>query len=146
MSKQLSGRFTLDALAKFSWPTIVMLVFMAMYSMVDGAFVARLIGTHALSAVNIVFPMIGGYFSVGIMLGTGGSALVAKLLGEGRGLEARQNHTLIALAATATGIAMTVVGLIYVDDIVLLLGADESLFELCRQYAGTLLWFVPMAV
>lgn len=146
MSKQLSGKFTLDALAKFSWPTIVMLLFMAMYSMVDGAFVARLIGTHALSAVNIVFPLVGIYFSVGIMLGTGGSALVAMLLGEGRSMEARQNYSLIALAAAVIGIAMAVVGLRYVDDIVRLLGADASLFELCRDYAGTLMWFIPMAV
>lgn len=117
-----------------------------MYTMVDGAFVARLIGTDALSAVNIVFPAVSVYMSVGIMLGTGGSAVVARQLGEGDGNTARRNFSLFMVAAGVAGLLIAAVGLVFVGPIVRALGADARVFELCRDYAWMLMWFVPMAV
>lgn len=146
MRNNLSGRYNFSSLCGFAWPTIIMLIFMALYTMVDGAFVARLIGTEALSAVNIVYPVINLYVAAGIMLGTGGSAIVARQLGEGKREAAGRNFTLILIAAVVSGLAITAAGLIFLDPLLRLLGADGTLLPLCRQYAGTLLPFVPVAV
>lgn len=82
MKIKLSDHFTYGKLLRFTFPSVVMMVFTSLYSVVDGLFVANLVGDLALSAVNIIFPvaMIIGAF--GFMLGTGGSAIVARTLGE----------------------------------------------------------------
>ena len=84
MKIKLSDHFTYGKLLRFTFPSVVMMVFTSLYSVVDGLFVANLVGDLALSAVNIIFPvaMIIGAF--GFMLGTGGSAIVARTLGENK--------------------------------------------------------------
>lgn len=74
----------------FTLPTIIMMVFMSVYQMVDAVFITNIIGTNALSAVNIVFPVISFLIGVSIMLGTGGSAIIAKNLGEDKPERARR--------------------------------------------------------
>lgn len=146
MSNRLSGRFTVPDLCTFSWPTIVSLVFISMYSMVDGAFVARLVGTDALSAVNLFFPVACVYFAVGIMLATGASAIVARQMGEGRPGEARANFSFVVVVALAVGVIQAALALTFLDPLLRLLGAEGGLLLLCREYALPLLPFVPAAI
>lgn len=143
---KLSGFYSTRQLCRFSWPTIVSLVAMSLYSMVDGAFVARLVGTDALSAVNLFFPAVSVYFAAGIMLATGASAIVARQLGEGRGREARGNFTFIVIVAAAVGVVLGGCGLLFLDPLLQLLGAGPRLYGLCREYAVPLLPFVPAAM
>ena len=103
---------------KFTIPTIVMMVFMAVYQMVDGIFISNLIGTDALSAVNIVFPVISLLIGISIMLGTGGSAIIAANLGEGRHREAKQRFTFITVVGLVVGL---------IDPSVMVTGKDQSL-------------------
>ena len=98
MSHSISQNFNGRTLLKFAFPTIIMMVFMSMYTMVDGFFVSRFVGADALSAINIVYPLIGLVVGMGIMLGTGGSAVIARQLGLGQAQEARKNGDQILVA------------------------------------------------
>ncbi len=146
MANNLSGRYDFGALCAFAWPTIVMLVFMALYTMVDGAFVSRLIGTDALSAVNIVYPLVNIYLAIGIMIGTGGSAIVARRIGQGDPRRAKADFTFLMIVSAVLGLAVTCIGLLELDWIIRLLGASPEIYNLCHNYAFILLFFVPMAV
>lgn len=142
----LGRRFTFGTLLKFAFPTIVMMVFMSLYTMVDGVFVARLISTNALSAVNIVFPVVSVLLAVGIMLATGGSAIVARKLGENNPKEAMKNFSLFALVGVALGAVISVATFLTLDPLLRFLGANEAIFELCRSYAVVLVWFAVPAI
>lgn len=78
MSNSIAKDFKFFSLLKFAFPTMIMMVFMSLYTIVDGIFISRLIGTEALSASNIVYPAISLVIAVGVMLATGGSAIIAK--------------------------------------------------------------------
>ena len=99
MTNSIAQKFNVFSLLKFAFPTMVMMVFMSLYTIVDGIFVSRLVGSNALSAVNIVYPVINLMFACGIMLSTGGSAIVARQIGEKKESEARENFSLIALVS-----------------------------------------------
>lgn len=146
MRNRLSGKYTFDAMARFAWPTVVMLVFMSLYTMVDGAFVSVLVGTDALSALNIVMPVINIYFAVGIMLATGTAAIVARKMGQGRGDEASGDFSFMLYVAAAMGVAISLAASAFLDPILRLLGARPEVFAYCRDYLGTLLLFVPLAI
>lgn len=142
----LEKKITPGFLLRFTLPTVVMMVFNSFYTMVDGGFVSRFVGTGALSAVNIVYPALNLVFALGIMLATGGSAVVAKLLGEGREEHARRSFTTLVVVALALGGG---------DDRcrhaagrpgVRMLGANDAVFAYCRDYMFTLSLFVPFAM
>ena len=95
MSNSLKMDIKYSSLLKFALPTILSNVFLNIYGVVDGIFVSNFVGTSALSAVNIVWPMLMVVMSIGIMLGTGGSALVSMQLGAGKKVEAGQNFTML---------------------------------------------------
>ena len=146
MSNSLARDFRLGSLLRFAFPTIVMMVFMSLYTMVDGVFVSKYAGTLSLSAVNIVYPMVSVVIAVGVMLATGGSAVIAKKMGEGRPLEAKQDFTLITLVGIAVGLAITVLGYLLIRPLLRLLGASAAVYDLCYAYATILLAFVPMSI
>ncbi len=89
MSQSISQKFTPISLLKFALPSMVMMMFMSCYTIVDGIFISRYLGSEALSAANIVYPVFNLLLAVGIMFATGGSAVVSKKLGEG---EKRRGH------------------------------------------------------
>ncbi len=122
------------SLIKFAVPSMVMMVFMGLYTIVDTIFVARFVGTNALSSINIVCPVINIIVGLGTMLGTGGSAIVAKKMGSGKTEEARSNFTLIIVAGILTGLAVTIIGLLFLDEIIRGLGASGILFPFCKDY------------
>ena len=92
-----SNPVTLKNILKFAVPTIAMSVFMSFYTMVDGLFVSNLIGTNALSAINLVYPVIALVTAISTMLATGGSAVIMKKMGEGKPDEAKQDFTFLIL-------------------------------------------------
>lgn len=89
MDNSLAKKFTFRSLVLFSIPNIITMVFMSLYSIVDGICVSHFVGTDGLSAVNIVYPMISVELAVSIMLAAGGSSLIARKMGEGRNHEAK---------------------------------------------------------
>lgn len=146
MSNKLAQNFSFWGLIKFALPAMTMMVFMSLYTMVDGVFVARLIGTSALSAVNIVLPLISLVIGAGIMLATGGSAIVAKNMGQGQLGVAKRNFTLLVAAGVGAGLILTALSLVFLHPILHFLGAEGVLFEYAHGYAFMLSWFFPMAI
>lgn len=146
MSNKLAQNFSFAGLVKFALPAMTMMVFMALYTMVDGVFVARLIGTDALSAVNIVYPLISLIVGAGIMLATGGSAVVAKNMGQGNSLAANRNFTLLVIAGFCVGVMLTLLAQLFLPHILGFLGAEGVLLGYSQGYAFTLVWFFPMAM
>ena len=138
----LAKEFHTLSLIKFAFPSMVMMVFMGLYTIMDTIFVARFVDTNALSSINIVCPVINIIVGLGTMLATGGSAIVAKKMGSGNTEEARSNFTLIIITGIITGLAITVIGLLFLDKIVWGLGASEILFPYCRDYLAIQLIFV----
>ena len=142
----LIDKITFKNVISFTMPTIIMMVFMSVYQMVDGVFISNIIGTNALSAVNIVFPVISFLIGVSIMLGTGGSAIIAKNLGEDKPDKARRQFTLIILTGIVVGIVTAIIGVIFIDPIVRILGATETIYQYCIDYLFILCLAAPFAV
>lgn len=146
MQNKLAKEYNFVSLLKFSLPTIVMMVFMSLYSMVDGIFVSRLIGTNALAATNIVYPIVSVVIAAGIMLGTGGSAVVACRMGENKPHEARREFTMLLVSGVGLGLLITAAGLLSLKPLLRFLGASEAIFGLCYEYAWTLLCFTVPSI
>ena len=107
----LAESFNALSLIRFAFPSMVMMLFMGLYTIVDTIFVARFVDTNALSSINIVCPVINLIVGLGTMLATGGSAVVAKKMGNGNTGEARSNFTLIVVAGAVIGLLITAAGL-----------------------------------
>ena len=99
MDNKLAREFHTGSLIRFALPNIVMMVFMSLYTIVDGMFISRLVGTLALSAVNMSYPLSSLQLALGIMLGTGGSAVIAREMGEGKDALAREDFSCIVAVA-----------------------------------------------
>lgn len=119
---------------------------MSLYTIIDGIFVSRLVGSNALSAVNIVYPVISLLIACGIMLSTGGSAIVARQMGEKREQEARENFSLLTVVSVAVGIVIMVAGLLFLEPLCRLLGGTPLIMEDCKIYLGVLLGFGPLTM
>lgn len=139
MQIKLSDHFTYRKLLRFTLSSVVMMVFTSVYSVVDGLFVSNLVGDLALSAVNIMFPlaMIVGAF--GFMLGTGGSAIVARTLGEGQPALASRYFSMIIYAVILLGAVLTAGCLLFLEPLARLAGASDLLLHDCLVYGGILL-------
>ena len=131
---KLSDHFTYGRLLRYTLPSIIMMIFTSLYSVVDGLFVSNLVGDLALSAVNIAFPitMIVGAF--GFMLGTGGSAIVARTLGEGKPELASRYFSLFIWCVAGLGVALSVVTIVFIEPIMRFAGASDLLLEDCVRY------------
>ena len=146
MSNSIAKDFKFFSLLRFALPTMVMMIFMSLYSIVDGIFISRLLGTNALSAANIVYPVISIVFAVGIMLSTGGSALIAKKLGEGKEREAREDFSFLTLVSFLFGIAILLVGNIFIEPIVRALGSTDALLPYSVDSSPLPLLLAPAAM
>lgn len=143
MTENLEIKLTTKNIFFYTLPVILSSLFANVYGLVDSIFVANLVGIEALSAVNIVSPFLSISLAVGTMLGTGGSAIVAKLLGEGKEKQARSNFTLFFIVGMAISVFFLAVGLIFEKPILFLLGADESVYSYCKDYALPIFISVP---
>ena len=146
MAIRLSDRFSYGRLARFALPSIAMMIFISIYSMVDGLFVSNFTGKEALAAVNLVYPLAMALGSIGFMFGTGGAALVAKTMGEGDEVRANRLFTFIALAAAALSVALCAVGAFALEPLLGFLGADGQLLDLSLLYGRVLLAALPFSV
>ena len=136
MRIQLSDHFTYRKLLRFTLPSIVMMVFTSIYGVVDGLFVSNFVGKGPFTAVNLVMPVVMIFGGLGFMFGTGGSALVAKTLGQGRRDQANRYFTMIAIATVGTGIVISALGAAFMRPICRWLRADAEIIDDCVSMAG----------
>lgn len=146
MSNSITKDFKFFSLIRFALPTIIMMIFMSLYTIVDGIFISRLLGTDALSASNIVYPVISIILAVGIMLSTGGSALIAKKLGEGKEREAREDFSFLIFISFLFSIVILLLGNIFIYPIVRALGSTDVLLPYCVDYLSISLFLAPAAM
>ncbi len=136
---------TLKNILKFAVPTIAMTVFMSFYTMVDGLFVSNLIGTNALSAINLTAPIIQLVTAISTMLATGGSAVIMKKMGEQKTDEAKEDFTFLILVNVIVGIVMCTVGYLAMDHIFAGMNLSADVEGYCVEYLSRYLVFtVPI--
>ncbi len=144
MAKSISKEYKFGGLLKFALPSVIMMMFMSLYVIVDGIFVSNFVPekNNALAAINIIYPSITMLFSIAVLIGTGGTALVSKQMGEGNMEKA--NKTFSLLVITALLISSIYIGVIsiFADPIVKMLGANDVTAPLCKEYM-ILLAFAP---
>jgi len=143
MKIHLSDHFSYKTILRFTFPTIVMSVFTSLYSIVDGVFVANFAGKTALAAINFVFPVLIILATFGYMFGTGGSALVAKTLGEGDRERGNRLFSLFVYVCTLLGIAFMVVGFFCLRPLLAMLGAEGDMLDQAVLYGSILLISMP---
>ena len=129
MKIQLSDHFTYKKLFRFTLPSIVMMIVTSVYSVVDGLFVSNLVGDMALSAVNIVWPIVMIIGAFGFMLGTGGCAVVARTLGEGKKELANRYFSMIIYTVIILGALLSLLGIIFIEPLVRFAGASDLLIH-----------------
>ncbi len=146
MANSIAKNFRFFSLLRFAFPTMIMMVFMSLYTIVDGIFVSRLVGSNALSSVNIVYPVISLVIACGVMLATGGSALVAKKLGEGKETEAREDFSALLLTGIIAGVILMIGSFFFLEPLSRLLGATDILLKDCKTYLGVSMLFAPACI
>lgn len=122
---------------------MVMMMFMSCYTIVDGIFISRYLGSEALSAANIVYPVFNLLLAVGIMFATGGSAVVSKKLGEGKKEEAMEDFSFLTAVGVALSVLLMIVTLLFHNQISLFLGSSERILDYCNAYLIYLVLFAP---
>ena len=143
MNHSINQNITPAGLLKFAAPSIIMMVFMSLYTIVDGIFVSRFVGSNALSSVNIVYPVINVAIALSTMLGTGGSAIISRYLGEGKNKRAREALTQFVAVALALSLILLIFSEAFLTAISRFLGASDVLLADCRLYLGASMLFVP---
>ena len=113
MSLSISQNFNGRTLLRFALPSMVMMIFMSLYTIVDGIFVSRYVGDAALSSINIVYPIISVFTAIGVMLATGGCAVIGKRLGEGKKELARENLTLFVIFSIIISVLLSAIFLCF---------------------------------
>ena len=139
----LSDHFTYGKLLRFTLPSMVMMVFTSLYGVVDGLFVTNFVGKSALAAMNFVFPILNILAIFGYMFGAGGSALVAKTLGEGKKLRANSLFSLFVYISAALGVVFSLLGFFLLRPLLECLGASGEMLRLGLLYGKVLLVSLP---
>lgn len=134
MNVQLSDHFTYKKLLYFCFPPVVMMIFTSIYGVIDGLFVSNFVGKTSFAAVNLVMPFIMILGCFGFMIGTGGSALVAKTLGEGNEEKANRYFTMMVMFTVIIGVTLAAIGILFIRPISYLLGATDAMIEDCVLY------------
>ncbi|MBQ7876594.1 MAG: MATE family efflux transporter [Clostridia bacterium] len=144
MAIKLSDHFSLGKLLKFVFPSIAMMVFTSIYGVVDGLFVSNYAGKDAFTAVNLIFPFIMVLGALGFMIGTGGTAIVAKTLGEANNREKANGYfSLLVYTTIILGVIVALVGIFTVRPISRLLGAEGVMVDYCVRYARIIFCALP---
>lgn len=143
MNIQLSDHFTYRRLIRFVIPSVAMMILTSIYGVVDGLFVSNFVGKTAFAAVNLVIPFTLVLGAFGFMLGTGGTALVAKTLGEGKQEEANRIFSMLIYFAIGLGLVLTIFGIAVLKRIVIKMGADDAMLRHCMIYGRIVLLGIP---
>lgn len=130
----LDQKWSAASLLRFAFPTIVMMIFMGLYTIVDTIFVAQFVNTDALSSINIVCPIINITVGLATMIATGGNAIVSRKMGAGKNQEAKEDFTLLIITGAVIGFLILLGGTIWIDNIIYALGASNLLFPYCKDY------------
>ena len=131
---RLSDHFSYSKLLRFTLPSIVMMVFTSIYGVVDGLFVSNFVGKTAFASVNLVMPFVMILGGMGFMIGTGGTALVSKILGEGDPDTANRTFSMMVLFTLALGIALSAAGIVFMRPVSRFLGATDAMMDDCVLY------------
>lgn len=134
MKIKLSDHFTYSKLLRFVFPSIIMMVFTSIYGVVDGLFVSNFAGKTAFASINLVMPFVMILGGIGFMIGTGGTALVSKVLGEGRKEKANEIFTMMIIFTLLLGALLSVIGVISMPWVAKFLGATEEMMADCVIY------------
>lgn len=134
MKIQLSDHFSYGKLLKFTIPSIIMMVFTSIYGVVDGLFVSNFAGKTAFAAINLILPYIMMFGTLGIMVGTGGTALVSMTLGAGDRKRANQIFSQLVYFSVISGVVMSVVGIVLLRPVAIMMGAEGEIVDLCVRY------------
>jgi putative MATE family efflux protein len=140
---QLSDHFTYSRLIRFVLPSIAMMIFTSIYSVVDGLFVSRFAGKDPFTAINLVMPLLIILGAVGFMLGAGGTAIVAKTLGMKQERIANEYFSLLIYVAAGLGVLLGALGIVFARPVSALLGATGEILENCTLYARIVLLALP---
>ena len=143
---QLSDHFTYHRLLRFTFPSIIMMIFTSIYGVVDGFFVSNYVGKTSFAAVNLIMPVLMILGCVGFMFGTGGAALVAMTLGEKKEKHAREIFSMNVCVSALAGLVLAVLGMIFLRPIAILLKAEGQLLEDCILYGRIILSALPFFV
>lgn len=141
MKIQLSDHFTYGRLFRFTLPSIVMMVFTSIYGVVDGFFVSNFAGKTAFASINLIMPFIIIIGSLGFMVGTGGTALVSRILGEGDEKKANKYFSMLIYLTIIMGIVLSVIGVVFMRPVSILLGATDAMIEDCVLYGRIVISF-----
>lgn len=142
----LNQDFNLPRLLKFTFPSVFLMVFLSIYTMVDGYFVSNYVSENAFSSINIVFPCTSLIIAIGTMLGAGGCAILTRSMGENDFVSARKNLSLITLTAVIIGGIITVVGYFNAEELSIFLRATDILLEDCVKYIRIMFIFSIMLI
>lgn len=139
MKISLSNHFTYKRLLRFVLPTVVMMIVTSVYSIVDGFFISNIVGKNAFAAVNLIMPLLMALGSFGFMIGTGGSALISKTLGEKKQEQANRYFSMLIMVTIGVGILLSIIGFIWMRPLANLLGASETIIDDCVLYGRVLI-------
>jgi len=140
---QLSEHFNYKKLLRFTLPSIVMMIFTSIYSVVDGFFVSNFVGKTPFAAVNFIMPFLMILGAFGFMFGTGGSALISKTMGEGDNEKAKRIFSLLIYVSIGCGVVIAVLGIIFIRPVAALLGAEGEMLDNCVLYGCIILAALP---
>lgn len=146
MRIQLSEHFTYGKLLRFTFPSIIMMIFTSIYSVVDGIFVSNFAGKTPFAAINLIMPLLIVTGAPGFMVGTGGSAIVAKTMGQGKPELAKRYFSFLVCAAAVGGAAVGWLGAVFARPIASALGAKGEILEYCVVYARIILAANPFFI
>lgn len=139
MKIQLSDHFTYGKLIRFSIPSIVMMIFTSIYSVVDGLFVSNFTGKTPFAAINLIWPYIMGLGSVGFLIGTGGTALISKTLGMGDKKKANEIFSLLTVTSIVSGVILTVLAMLFLRPVAVMMGAEGEILDYSLLYGRIVL-------
>ena len=142
MKIQLSDHFTYGKLFRFTFPSIIMMIFTSIYSVVDGFFVSNFAGKTAFASINLVMPFIIILGSLGFMIGTGGTALVSRILGEGDEKKANHYFSMLIWLSLLIGIVLAILGVAFMRPVAVLLGATKEMIDDCVLYGRVVIAFL----
>ncbi len=134
MKIKLSDHFTYSKLLRFVFPSIIMMIFTSIYGVVDGLFVSNFAGKTAFASINLVMPFVMILGGIGFMIGTGGTALVSKVLGEGKKEKANKIFTMMIIFTLLLGTLLSVIGVVSMPWVADFLGATEEMMADCILY------------
>ncbi|MBE6701728.1 MAG: MATE family efflux transporter [Ruminococcaceae bacterium] len=146
MNISLGSHFDYKTLFKFTFPSVIMMVFTSVYGVVDGYFVSNYVGKTPFAAVNFIMPFLMILGSLGFMFGSGGGALIAKTMGEGRRERAQKLFSLLTYVSIIIGIVVAILGIVFIRPIASSLGAEGQMLEDCVIYGRIILLALPTLI